>query len=459
MIKMKYFAVIGIFILLSLSFYVLAQTPYTLTAKNQAGQTVSNVTQGETYTIIATGQITGQGVSFSLYTRDSQNEIVTQEAKSATPPGSCTETECTVSYTVPTTSGIVSFTAQVEDSATTWTVISTQQSPSPSPNQTTSPSPSPSTSTSPTTTSPAPTQSSSPTPLPTQSPITIAGCQDSDAGYSSNDIYTIGTTKKGSESKTDRCNGSKVEEYYCDSVGIKSKQVDCPLGCLNGVCVVPENYCIGSRESTPFVSNSITFFSSLLGVTNDSNTVYTNTQSTKGVQYGDSCSDSEGNLNEEGTGTHVTEYVCSQNLVDKVITACSWGCVNGACNVISGSFGCSESENGVVISNQLETVEIKNICTGKNLGSGRTDTIVRRSCSAGVLAVLPTAVGSVALESKTGSIEHVIKSNVEKCTCSDGKCLEKKEGPKFFEIGEPGDNQLLTGKQVVTILFNLPIRL
>ncbi len=484
--KTTYLITLVVFVLfLGVSISILAQTPYTITAKNQAGQIVTNVTQGQTYTIIATGQITGQGVIFSLYTRDNQNNILTTETRNATPPSSCTETACSVSYTIPTTSGTVSFTAQVEDSATTWTVISSGSTPTPtpSPTPTTTPSPSPTSTPSPTntatvTSTPVATSTPAVTSTPVPTPVAVAGCTDSDGSYGDQSVYAIGSTQRTGQQKPDICVDEKiVEEYSCNSNGeIVSQRTVCLLGCTKGACIAPEGQCLGSREPTPYIANTATLFSSLTGTIDGDKTVYTNTLSPTGVKYEDYCADSQGNLNPEDVGTHVSEYVCKKDNTgfDKVVTECKWGCNKGACNNVADKVVCVQNNGGVSLlkstTESTEPVEINDVCFGLNLTGGLKDSIVKASCNSNTqsLALLPATLSTnVGLVVNSGSADKVLDRKTEKCqlgckTYSDGRgeCLQTEKGPTFYQEGSPNAAGLVPGtigKQIVGLLFNMPV--
>ncbi|MEW5896213.1 MAG: Kazal-type serine protease inhibitor family protein [Nanoarchaeota archaeon] len=64
----------------------------------------------------------------------------------------------------------------------------------------------------------------------------VPECTDSDGGV---DYNIVGTTTKGSESKSDTCEGEKIVEYYCLDNELKSKTAECNPNwvCLSGACI------------------------------------------------------------------------------------------------------------------------------------------------------------------------------------------------------------------------------
>lgn len=63
----------------------------------------------------------------------------------------------------------------------------------------------------------------------------IQECTDSDGGI---DYEIVGTATKGSETKSDTCDGERIIEFYCLNNELKSKTVDCLQNeiCLTGAC-------------------------------------------------------------------------------------------------------------------------------------------------------------------------------------------------------------------------------
>jgi len=389
--------ILAFVLFLGVAIYGLAQTQYAITAKNQVGEIVDRVMQGQAYTFTAAGNITGQGVTFTLYTKDSQNNILTSDTRTVTPPDSCTETECSLSFTIPNVQGAVSFTAQIGNSENTFTIISPESSPSITPVLTS-------------------------TPLPTTA--AVGNCMDPDGLYANNSIYAVNTVTKGSIAKKDACVDEKtIEEYYCDAQGeLKSTKKECMLGCIDGVCSAPESQCLGSKTPTPFVGNIITFFFS-------------------GVKYEDYCSDIEGTLmNQENKGEYVTEYVCKEGGgVDKITAECLWGCKDGACNIVPDEFVCVNNGKGVSLlkpklTTSQEDIEVKDVCFGLDLAGGLKDSVVKVSCSSKTnsLFLVPGLFLSspVALTINSGLANQVIERNVKKCqfgcktsTDGSGECL------------------------------------
>jgi hypothetical protein len=79
-----------------------------------------------------------------------------------------------------------------------------------------------------TTTSTTTTSTTSTTTLPPH-------CTDTDGGR---DRYVFGATKRGADLSADRCLvPSTLIEYYCNGTAVASETIQCPLGCLEGVCV------------------------------------------------------------------------------------------------------------------------------------------------------------------------------------------------------------------------------
>ena len=126
-------------------------------------------------------------------------------------------------------------------------------------------------------------------------------CDDSDGG---NEIYTKGTTSKGSTSSDDYCTGvASGVEFYCSSDNIASSSFVCPsdYSCSNGRCT--GNTCSDSDSGTD---------------------IYNYGSVTKGGStYNDYCS-----------GSHsVEEYYCSGNNVASGSYTCAYGyaCSSGEC--------------------------------------------------------------------------------------------------------------------------------
>ncbi|NIO21399.1 MAG: hypothetical protein GTN76_11840 [Candidatus Aenigmarchaeota archaeon] len=102
--------------------------------------------------------------------------------------------------------------------------------------------------------------------------IASGTCTDSDGGK---EYYEKGTTTKGTNVKTDSCNGNKLKEFYCANNNIKKQVTDCTnhLGaippnrgmylrmiCKNGACVNPpkSNSCTDSDGYNPLKKGTCT---------------------------------------------------------------------------------------------------------------------------------------------------------------------------------------------------------
>lgn len=81
-------------------------------------------------------------------------------------------------------------------------------------------------------------------------------CVDSDGGKK---YDVLGVTAKGSESKTDSCDGKNVVEYYCADNTVKSVTDACPQGqeCKGGVCTALA--CVDSDDQNYFTAGKVTW--------------------------------------------------------------------------------------------------------------------------------------------------------------------------------------------------------
>lgn len=138
----------------------------------------------------------------------------------------------------------------------------------------------------------------------------VTGCTDSDGGEN---YFYEGTVTNESETHRDSCIRTEtLTEYYCDGGKIKSREYDCPNGCVmketDGVAI---GVCNGGNHEEDFCTDE------------DGGLDYFTSASTGGVL--DTCKDSdkleEGYCNIESGMPIYVEYTCPN------------GCESGACRV------------------------------------------------------------------------------------------------------------------------------
>ncbi|MFH1967789.1 MAG: Ser-Thr-rich GPI-anchored membrane family protein, partial [bacterium] len=164
--------------------------------------------------------------------------------------------------------------------------------------------------------------------------VISATCYETDNAL---DYYTKGTASGKnnwdglSGYYADSCLGNILTEYQCSNNLVEKSNYSCSNGCSNGACVI----CYETDNALDYYTKGMA----------------TGPNNWDGLygSYTDSCS-----------GNTLTEYQCSNNLVEKSNYSCSGGCSNGACATIIPT--CFDNDNGLY--------GVKGTTTGKNSWDG-----------------------------------------------------------------------------------------
>ncbi|MCX8189902.1 MAG: hypothetical protein N3F05_01595, partial [Candidatus Diapherotrites archaeon] len=155
-------------------------------------------------------------------------------------------------------------------------------------------------------------------------------CNDSDGGKN---FDAKGTVVFGGQTYVDFCNGSVVNEHYCESNQGRSTTYNCPYGCSDGACL-SSSYGSGTRGKCTDSDGGINGF--VRGTVEY--------QSTMAIILRDYCQDNKS----------VKEYFCQNDEPLETIVPCPDICENGACKTSSSSGSgsgtrgkCTDSDGGI----------------------------------------------------------------------------------------------------------------
>ncbi|MEM4598631.1 MAG: hypothetical protein QW400_02980 [Candidatus Diapherotrites archaeon] len=165
-------------------------------------------------------------------------------------------------------------------------------------------------------------------------------CNDTDGGKNFN---SKGSVTFGGQTYTDFCNGSVVNEYYCENNQGRSTTYSCPYGCSDGACVSSSSGKSGGSSGGLGDSSGNSPGGSSSGTQNkctDSdggmNGAKKGTVTYEGKSYTDSCQDSK----------NVFEYFCQNDQPYYTVITCPSVCENGACKISSSGSGSGTGSGG-----------------------------------------------------------------------------------------------------------------
>ncbi len=163
--------------------------------------------------------------------------------------------------------------------------------------------------------------------------VSAAECKDSD-GLANPELarYIKGLCESSTIQEYDTCSGSTLHELRCASNECIEKLYNCPNGCEDGACIIPEDlYCTDSNNGK---------FARIKGTCTD----------WTGADYTDECTDAGG-----GVWDHMClpTYGGHENVCTRQFTRCSSGvstCQDGICVLVDNPnpyYECEEDDGGL----------------------------------------------------------------------------------------------------------------